>query len=272
MSKIEKALERAKKKRRHAGEKEPQAPALRAVPIVSEREPLYTHTKVIPPDRSHLEKHRLMTFLDDPMAMDSYNLLRTKLLERTRGQGHNTIMITSALDGEGKTITAINLAASMAREVKQTVLLVDTDLRKPMIQYYLGCNTEKGLSDYLRGEVPVADLLINPGLANMVVLPGGKPLSGSTDILGSPKMERLVEEMKRRYPERYVIFDCPPVLVAPDALVFSSYVDGVVLVVESGRTPKDQIRKAIDLLEDKNIVGLVMNKGEKTQRRSYYYY
>ena len=104
----------------------------------------------------------------------------------------------------------------------------------------------------------------------MVVLPGGSRVSNSTDIIGSSKMVNLVEEMKYRYPDRYVIFDCPPVLLTPAALIFSSYVDGVIFVVQSGRTSKNQIRKALGLLEDKNIIGLVMNRGE-TQMSSYYY-
>jgi len=187
-------------------------------------------------------------------------------LEKTRVKGHNVIMITSVLEGEGKTLTAINLAASIARGAKQTVLLVDTDLRKPRAQYYLGLSAVKGLSDYLRENVPLTELLINPGLPRMVLLCAGKPLSGSTDILGSQRMERLVKEMKRRYPERYVIFDCPPILASPDALVFSSYVDGIILVVESGRTPEEKIRKAVGLLEGKNLVGLVMNKGDEVRR------
>ena len=83
-------------------------------------------------------------------------------------------------------------------------------------------------------------------------------------------MEKLVEEMKRRYPERYVIFDCPPLLTVPDSLIFSSYVDGVILVVEAGRTPRDQIRKAIEMLEGRNIIGLVMN-GVKEAKGAYYY-
>jgi protein-tyrosine kinase len=270
MSKIEKALERAKKKR-HAQQGQAHGPAADRAPGPPGRGPEYTQTKVVSlDDRGRLEKHHLMTLLDDPEAMDCYNLLRTRLLEKTREKALNTVMITSVVDGEGKTVTAINLAVSMAREVKQTVLLVDADLRNPKMHDYLGCPVEKGLTDYFLNDVPVAELLINPGLAKMVVLPTGKRLSESTDIFGSPKMENLVAELKRRYPERYVIFDCPPVLVAPDALVFSSYVDGVILVVEAAKTARDQIHKAVELLAGRNILGLVMNKSKEAQETYYY--
>jgi exopolysaccharide/PEP-CTERM locus tyrosine autokinase len=269
MSKIEKALERAKKMR-HEGQQQTQEQRPVEVPRLQDHRPVYTKTRVVSPGTGHLQRHRIMTLINDPEVMDYYNVLRTQVLHRTRPNGHNTLMVTSVLAGEGKTITAINLAVSIAREVKQTVLLVDTDLRNPKIHEYLDCNMGKGLSDYLQGDVSVAELLVNPGLANMVVFPAGKPLHSSTEILGSPKMERLVEEMKRRYPERYVIFDCPPVLTVSDALIFSSYVDGVILVVEAGRTSRDQIRKAVELLEGKNLVGLVMNKAEGTPHGYYY--
>jgi exopolysaccharide/PEP-CTERM locus tyrosine autokinase len=269
MSKIEKALERAKTLR-EAGTQETHGQTPAQIFSVEEEKPVYTKTRVISLDSSHCEKHRVMTFLDDPGIMDHYNLLRTQVLQRTRPKGHNAIMITSVLDGEGKTVTAINLAFSIAKEVKQTVLLVDTDLRNPKIHHYLGCDTQKGLSDYLQGDVSLSELLINPGLDKMVVLPAGRPYSGSTEILGSPKMEKLVVEMKRRYPQRYVIFDCAPVLTVSDALVFSSYVDGVILVVEAGRTSKDQIRMAVERLEGHNIVGLVMNKAEGAHGGYYY--
>lgn len=270
MSKIEKALERARATR---GEAQPEiAPGRQAPEAESESaaEVRYTQTRIVDLDKGHLEKHRLMTLVDNPDAVDQYNLLRTQVLLRTREKGHNVLMVTSVLDGEGKTVTAINLAASIAREVKQTVLLVDTDLRHPRVHRYLGTPMEKGLSDCLQYGTPVSDLLVNPGLSGMVVLMAGKPLLGSTEVLGSPKMEKLVKEMKRRYPDRYVIFDCPPLLTVPDALIFSSYVDGVILVVEAGRTPKDQIRKAVELLEGRHIVGLVLNRAQGSHYGYYY--
>lgn len=269
MSKIEKALERAKEMR-YESQRQVQDRKSAEVSDLQGQKPVYTKTKVVSTDRGHLQRHRIMTLIGDPEATDHYNVLRTQILHRTRSKGHNSLMVTSVLDGEGKTITAINLAASIAKEMKQTVLLVDADLRNPRIHEYLGCNTQKGLSDYLLGDVSVAELLVNPGVAKMVVLPAGKPVKGSTEIVGSSKMEKLVREMKLRYPERYVIFDCSPVLAVSDALILSSHVDGVILVVEAGRTSRDQIRKAVELLEGRNLVGLVMNKAEVISRGYYY--
>jgi exopolysaccharide/PEP-CTERM locus tyrosine autokinase len=269
MTKIEKAVERAEELRRKRLQETPSD--AKGEPKIEEKpKPLYSETAVISLDQDHLEKYRLMSLLEDPGAVDCYNLLRTQVLERTRNKGHNAIMITSPGDGDGKTLTSIGLAASIAREAKQSVLLVDTDLRHPNIHRYLGFFCEKGLSDYLQHDADIPELLINPGVPNMVILPAGKPIAGSTDMLGSPKMETLVKEMKHRYPERYVIFDCPPLLTVSDALVFSSYVDGVLLVVQAGATSKREIRKAMELLSGKNVIGLVMN-GLKETTTPYYY-
>ena len=271
MSKIEKAVERAKKKR-DENQQETRLKLASEVAAAGEKAPPYTKTKSVSLKNSHLEKYRIITHLGDSRIIDSYNLLRTQVLQRTRDKEYNnTIMVTSVVEGEGKTVTAINLAASIAKEVQHTVLLVDADLRKPKVHYYLGCDRAKGLSDYILDNVPLSQLLINPGFGKMIVLLGGKPLSGSTEILDSPMIEKLVQEMKTRYPDRYVIFDCPPVLTVPDSLIFSSYVDGIILVVEAGKTSRNQIRKAIELLDGKNILGLVMNKGKKVEQ-SYYYY
>jgi len=273
MSKIAKAVEKAKKSREAQLRKDQalqgQSP-LEALGL-SHQEPPQSQTRVASLDDRHLEKHRLLALLDDPTAVDSYNLLCTQLLNKTRARGHNTIMVTSCGDGEGKTVTTINLAVSIARKVQHTVLVVDADLRAPSIEHYLGLSAKKGLSEYLKKDESISELLINPGLPRMLVLPAGKSLQDSTEILGSPKMEKLVWEMKNTYPERYVIFDSPPLLSFPDGLVLASHVDGIILVVEASKTPSEQIQEAMELLNDRSILGLVMNKLSST-RNGYYKY
>ncbi len=214
-------------------------------------------------DELNLAKNRILTRNSSPMFTDIYNLLRTQILHRTKKKGHNVLMVTSAMPGEGKTITSINLAISLAREVDQFALLVDTDMRNPSIHKYLGIEIESGLTDHLLHDIPVPDLLIKPGINKLSFLPAGDPIRGSTEILGSPKLQDLIIEMKERYPDRYVIFDCPDLLHAPDALVFSSYVDGIIFVVEAGKTSRENVQKAMDLLEGRNIVGVVLNKTDK---------
>jgi len=225
--------------------------------------PNYHLTKCCLPDTAHLERNRILGGITDPKVADIYSLIRTKILEMTGKNGANTIMITSARPGEGKTVTAINLALSMARDVQRTALLVDMNLRRPMVTEAFGFNGQfsHGVADYLLHDTPVEDMLVHPQMDKVVLLPAGRPLPGSTEVLASPKMERLVAELKSRYPDRYVIFDCPHLLGMSDSFVFSSYVDGVVLVVEASKTPRSDIKAALDLLSDRNLIGMVVNKG-----------
>jgi exopolysaccharide/PEP-CTERM locus tyrosine autokinase len=220
------------------------------------------YTDDIELDELELAKNRILTKHSSASFTDIYNLLRTQIFHRTKKNNHNVLMVTSAMPGEGKTITSINLAISIAREVDQFALLVDTDMRNPSIHKYLGIEVEKGLTDHLLYDIPVHELLIKPGINKLSYLPAGEPIKGSTEILGSPKLQELITEMKERYPDRYVVFDCPDLLHAPDALVFSSYVDGIVFVVEAGKTSREYVQKALKLLEGRNIVGVVLNKTE----------
>lgn len=214
-------------------------------------------------DKDTLAKNRILTAESSRNFTDIYNLLRTQIFHRTKKKRHNALMVTSAMPGEGKSITATNLAISIARELDQFALLVDTDMRKPSLHNYLGIEMTKGLSDHLMQNIPVHELFIKPGIDKLTFLPAGAPIRGSTEILGSPKLQELIVEMKQRYPDRYVIFDCPDLLHAPDALVFSTYVDGIIFVVEAGKTSREHVLKALNLLEGRNVIGLVLNKAHR---------
>lgn len=230
-----------------------------------EAKPAYTTTKVLSPGQDFPENNRTIRNLDDPVHRDSYDFLCTQVLQRVREKRWNSIMISSANPGEGKTLTAINLAMSIAREVNQTALLVGANFRNPKICEYLGISEDRaGLTDYLVNGSKIQDLLFSPGVEKMVVLPTGRKVSVSANILGSPKMRFLVDELKTKYPDRYVIFDCPHVLDMPDSLVFSSYVDTVLLVVEAGKTQKDDVNRAVKTLSDRgvDILGLILNKAQ----------
>jgi protein-tyrosine kinase len=257
MSHIEKALEKAKKERAGIEVKEK---VKDEVKDITYKKPVYQRTRVVPLNENILLENKILNQSNNSVVTDRYNLLRTQIFERTKDSGMNSILVTSVTKGEGKTLTSINLAISIAKGLNQTVLLVDADLRSPTVYKLLGLKIGSGLSDYLLNDVPISDLLINPGIEKLVILPGGKSVHNSAEILGSPKMEALVQEMKQRYKDRYVIFDSPPLLSSPDPIVFSSYVDCILLVVEEGRTSTQQITEAMNLLKGKNIIGTVLNK------------
>ncbi|HFD80161.1 MAG TPA: exopolysaccharide biosynthesis protein [Gammaproteobacteria bacterium] len=262
MERIKQALERARAEREG---QPPPAPAQQSGTTDAGRSAVehvsYTQTRNVEVPQRKLREKRVVIGFDPCEFTDAYKILRTQVLQRLNENHWNVLAITSPGRGEGKTLTALNLAASLAMEVNYTVLLVDADLRHPSLHEQLGLPAGPGLSDYLLNDTPLPELLIHPkGIDHLTILPGGKPLLNSAEMLNSPKMSRLVEELKTRYDSRIVIFDLPPVLDAADAMAFTPYVDATLLVVEDGRTKTAEIEHALDLLSATNVLGTVLNK------------
>jgi capsular exopolysaccharide synthesis family protein len=260
MERIKQALDKARQERqiRQTGNPPPAtADQPRTGTVV------YDQTREITLDDKVLRENRILTGLEPSPFTDAYNLLRTQVLQRFKENNWNVLAVTSPGSGAGKTLTAINLAISIAREVDYTVLLVDANLRHPWMLEHFGLERHKGLSDYLLHDTPIAELLARPSrVEHLVLLPGGEPLYNSAEMLNSPKMAQLVADMKSRYHSRIIIFDLPPVLTSADALAFSPYVDAALLVVEEGVTEKQDLERAVELLGATNIVGTVLNKAE----------
>ncbi|HUI45149.1 MAG TPA: polysaccharide biosynthesis tyrosine autokinase [Nitrospirota bacterium] len=222
--------------------------------------PAYVQSQSVKLDPLLLARNRCLLYLDNTREAESFRVLRTQVLQRTRDSGANTIMVTSALPGEGKTITAINLAIAIAREFQHTVMLVDGDLRKQSVHKYLGCGGGKGLMDYLAGRSPFSELITWAGIEKMTVISGGSLLQESAEILGSPRMRELVPSMKGRYSDRYIIFDVPPILTGADVLTMAPLVDKILVVVQAGKTSTDDVKKALQYLPKEKILGLVLNR------------
>jgi non-specific protein-tyrosine kinase len=284
MSKIERALERAKQKRRsiltgsdsgnqHVPVAPPQKREKKAKETPLVKTIAYAQTKRIPINPKLLEQRKLMVPQNGrSRAAEAYRLLKAQILKKSRDRGWNTLMVTSAGQGEGKTLTAINLAMAISQELSQTSLLVEADLREPKLHRFFGLERRSGLSDHLIRNVPLSDLLINPGIDRFVFLPGGRAIPNAAEMLASPRMQEVVVEMKQRYPDRYVVFDLPPLFECADPLVFSDHVDGVLLVVEAYKTTTDHLKKAMELLEGKNVLGTVLNKVRVEKKLYYSYY
>jgi len=276
MSKLRKALEKAKESRQHDDASYKEAPRQTAsesegMVIMPERRaphdtavekinPSYHQTKVCPIDLENLEKNRIISICHGNMVADRIKILRTQILNHLREAGGNTLLIASANSGEGRTVTAINLAIALSQQIDGTVLLVDSDLRNPSIHTLLGIDVTKGLSDYLRGKAEIPELLINPGIPRLVILPGGKPLVNSSELLGAPKMKLLVKEMKERYADRIIIFDSSPLLDSADSMVLSRFIDGILIVVEAEKTTKEDLKRTLELLKERPVIGTVFNK------------
>lgn len=225
----------------------------------------YTRTRTVTVSADTLREQRIVAGFDSGAYKDSYKILCTQIVQRLRDNGWNALAVTSPGSREGKTLTAINLAISLGREVDQTVLLVDADLRSPRIHRYFGLPPGPGLSDFLIANTPLQDILVHPGLGRFVILPGGKPILNSSEMLGSQKMLALVQELKNRYPSRIVVFDLPPVLSAADALAFSPYVDAAVMVVEEGGSDRDEVQRAAEMLSSTRLIGTILNKSRQAE-------
>ncbi|MDF1556251.1 MAG: CpsD/CapB family tyrosine-protein kinase, partial [Deferrisomatales bacterium] len=158
--------------------------------------PDYRQTRVEMASERALQRGKVVSRFHHEGISDQVKILRTQILNKMDEIGGNTLLVTSANPQEGKTFTSINLAVSLCQEVGRTTLLVDTDLRKPEVARAFGLDGSAGLSDYLLGTATVPCLLVNPGIPKLTLLPGGVALPNSTELLGSPRMEALVEEMK----------------------------------------------------------------------------
>ena len=231
----------------------------------------YTMTRRIDMPAEALKKKRIVSGVENDATGAAYKLLRTQILQRMKSHGWNTLAVTSTAPGEGKTLTAINLAISIARDLNHTVLLVDADLRRPSISRYFGCSLKFGLYDYLVHEVALPEILFNPGIDRLVVLPGSNSVSNSSELLTSPKMVHLAEEMKGRYAGRIVIFDMPPLLVTDDVLAFAPHLDAALLVLQDGKTRKQGLMRALEMLQVVNVVGTVLNMAQQTSQPYGYY-
>ena len=188
---------------------------------------------------------------------------------------NNLIMVTSALPGEGKTFSTINLAISIAMELDHTVLLIDADVARPSVLRTLGLKAQAGLMDVLLDpKLDVADVLLKTNIDTLSILPAGKSHRHATELLASQTMSSLLDEIASRYPDRIVIFDSPPLLLTSEARVLASQMGQIVVVVEAETTTMHAVKSALSQLEACANVNLVYNKAKNfpgQENYGYYY-
>lgn len=220
----------------------------------------YTATRIAQPDPEVLATNRVIaTDREDP-RVEAFRQLRSQVLSSMNLNGWNTLAITGPMENVGKTLTAVNLAISLAQEGNQTVLLVDLDLRDPSVAETLGIEVEKGIVDHLRNGEPLEDILVNPGIPRLVVVPGLPQGRHVSELLTSPEMQSFLADIISRYPNRIVVFDLPPLLRNDDAMVFVPITDACLFVVEDGGTTSNEIERSMQLLNNSNLLGTVLNK------------
>jgi len=267
MSRIERALEDALRRRETLGDRMPAgrhaSEGVETETKASRRPSIDVRT--IPSGDNFYDLSQAMPFIsaaleESSVIAEQYRRLCLNIAKRvTPGEG-NVLLVTSSVRGEGKTITAINLACMLARSIDHTVLLVDADLRRSRVHEYLGLKAEKGLADYLSHEDgQLSDFLIRPGLGKLVLLQGGTQVENPSELLVSLKMQRLISELKSRYPDRFIIIDAGPALEVADPATLASWVDGVIFVVRERQIPQSTVVEGFESIRESKVLGVVLN-------------
>jgi exopolysaccharide/PEP-CTERM locus tyrosine autokinase len=218
--------------------------------------------KPIRPDRMRSDFPLVSLFQPGSLGAEQFRRLRTHVLKLNVSDPPKTIMVTSATEGEGKTFVAANLAAGIAHDLHFHALLVDCDLRNPSISQWFGVQNGHGLSDYLVGRGQLPELLMKTEMEKLSILTGGSAQEKPAELIGSKRMEALVRELKSRYNDRYIILDATPLLATTEPEVLARLVDGILIVVRAGVTPRETVKQAIASLDPKKIMGFVLNDVE----------
>lgn len=247
---------------------------------VRKDEPLPSSGRISRPLNVNLDKLHQQNIItpNGERSLVSENFRRIKrhilanIVKPNAPPGTNLVMITSALPGEGKTFCAINLAISIAMEMDRTVLLIDADVARPSVTSVLGIKSkdEKGLMDVLldRG-IDMASVLYKTDIEKLSVLPAGASHARATEMLASERMTTLLQEIAERYPDRVIIFDSPPLLVASEACALANRMGQILIVVEADRTTEAALKEALGRIEKTGVLGVLLNKGAETSAGYY---
>ena len=225
-------------------------------------------------DLARYNTYPIIALEKDSPALEQYKILREQIKRLRTEAGLRAFTITSPVKRDGKTTVAVNLAAVLALDYEENVLLIDGDLRGPNVHRYFNVPQSPGLADYLgaNSRLPLKDLVQETFLPGLRVVSSGKPSHLSSELLAKERMKQLMEEALAEFPGHQIIIDSPPVLSTPDPLVIARHVDGVLLVVRAGKTPRDYLTKALGSLNSTKIMGVVLNGAELGIASKYYYY
>jgi len=225
-----------------------------------------------------LESLGYLVYNANSETVEEYRLIKRRLLRKLDQEEtvynplSNIFLITSAMESDGKTFTSINLALSLAMEVDKTVLLIDADVLRNGASKTLGIDAEVGFIDMLEDEhIDFSELVYKTNIPNFTILPSGRARLRSTELFSSEKMKQLSEELSRRYPDRIIIIDSPPVLQTTESQALVNALQHIVFVVSSGHTPMTAIREALSLIEKEKDINFVLNKVRQSSSRKYYY-
>ena len=237
--------------------------------------PTMPQPPVVDYDRRQCAKHRLLLpgadMAKNGRALSAYRQLRTRVLQRARSHGWSAIGVTSPGAGQGKTINAINLAINIAREKNNNVFLLDLDLRNPSVCKYLGVQPPTELLGYFTDSTEFNDIFFSIGVENLMLAGSTMGVEHSSELLSTGKVEELLDHIRKVAPQAFIVIDMPPVLSNDDALVVAPKVDGLMIVISQGVSRRDAVAQTIELMDEFNIAGLVLNRSDSLVSDYYGY-
>ena len=203
---------------------------------------------------------RLVTYFDSKaLISEQYKILTTNLMSLNKGKPPKTIAITSSIAAEGKSITALNVAITMSHATrKPKIILIDADMRKGQLVKYLGVPEHKGLSEFLKGEAALSDVVFKLDIDHLSFISSGAIPENPAELLDSDRMHELLSQLRLEYD--FILIDTPPVIPVTDAVIIGSKVEGVVMVIQAGRTQRTMVSRSTELLNQAHakIVGHVL--------------
>jgi capsular exopolysaccharide synthesis family protein len=221
-------------------------------------------------DPEALERNRVLLRVRDVAVSRAYKILRTRVLHRMADHNWFTLGVTGTGAGEGKTITAINLAIALAQDPNAWVYLVDLDLQRPQLGAYLGMSYDNGLTDFLSGQAELDQIIYDIGLKRLAVVPNASPVETSSEYLRSARMADFLNALEAQTPRRIIVFDMPPLMMSDDVLAFAPRVDSFLLVASQGLTARRTLANAKEVLAELNVLGVVLNRSTERNDSPYY--
>ncbi|MDY6793069.1 MAG: polysaccharide biosynthesis tyrosine autokinase [Thermodesulfobacteriota bacterium] len=205
------------------------------------------------------DKNLVSFFEPESFEAEQFKHLRTNILFPVSGRRPRSIMVTSAVPGEGKSFVASNLAVSIAQNIDQHVLLMDCDIRKATIHNNFGFDDVAGLTEYLSKDMSLSSLLLKTEINKLTILPGGKHPHNPAELMSSNQMSKLLKEVTSRYSNRYIIIDSPPPHLTSETSVIARQVDGILLVVKAGSTSRELVKELLEMMGKEKVIGVVVN-------------
>ena len=274
MSRIYRALEKAEEEKKQKVREDPSIKGFEEKAVLKKETPVLkfpeekVETFVLP------SKEEAPVLIAPPhsFAEEEFRKLKTHIFHRLPNPPHS-ILITSAVPEEGKTMVAVNLAIAISKEIQRKAILIDGDLRKPSIHVEKS-RSAKGLSNYLSDGTPLSEILTNTEMENLQIITAGPSTRKSSELIGSKRMGELLKSLGESGENTYILFDSSPIISTTEPTLLSKMVDGIILVVRADRTPRETVQRAVKSIDRKKIIGVVFNQIDMKPSSYYskYYY